>query len=105
MRKVMGGRRVDLIVQFLAENILLCLAALLIGIALAEFIIIPIFNDLFVTQIALNWALHGEVYLFFVGLLILVGFISGAYPAFYISSFEIHESTNFTCKFTPQIAQ
>ena len=88
MRKVMGGRRIDLIVQFLAENILLCLAALVLGVFLAHLFIIPMFNNLFVTKIATSWAANPELYLFLVFLLVMVGFLSGAYPAFYISSFD-----------------
>jgi len=88
MRKVMGGRRIDLIFQFLAENILLCLSALIIGVFLAHFLIVPMFNQLFVTKIALSWAQNAEVYLFLFCLLVVVGFASGAYPAFYISSFD-----------------
>lgn len=91
MRKVMGGRRLDLILQFLAENVVMCLLALVLGVFIAQFVLIPatrlipdIPSDLFV----FSWADGTEFYVFLAVLLVVVGLISGAYPAFYVSAFS-----------------
>ena len=45
LRKVIGGTRKELVFQFLIENIILCSIALILGIALTEFIFLPGFNS------------------------------------------------------------
>ncbi|MEP5612325.1 MAG: ABC transporter permease [Cyclobacteriaceae bacterium] len=89
LRKVMGGQRRQIINQFLVENTLQCLFALMFGILLAYFLFIPGFDAL-VPQMDLQLRASSAMamFLFFVSLLIGVGLISGAYPAFYISKFE-----------------
>ena len=91
IRKVVGGNRKQLVIQFLTENLVLCFFALLGGIALAYYILLPGFNDLFpphapVFEMDLmgNWVL----WVFLVVLLFLVALLSGIYPALYIARFE-----------------
>lgn len=90
IRKVVGGSRTSLIVQFLAENLLVCFLALLVGMALAEFLLMPGFNyavnDGDYLPIAYG---HGwELWAFLIGLLLFTGIAAGAYPALYVSSFQ-----------------
>ncbi|MEP1093902.1 MAG: ABC transporter permease [Cyclobacteriaceae bacterium] len=89
LRKVMGGQRKQIINQFLIENTLQCLFALVFGVLLAYFLFIPGFDAL-VPQMDLKLRASSAVSMtiFFVSLLIGVGVISGAYPAFYVSKFE-----------------
>ncbi|MCB0314927.1 MAG: FtsX-like permease family protein, partial [Calditrichaeota bacterium] len=54
IRKVIGGRRRQLIGQFLAENLLLCFLALLCGLALTEIAFVPLFNSIMVSKISLS---------------------------------------------------
>lgn len=88
IRKVVGGSRKQLIMQFLAENMILCFISLIMGAILAVAFLVPVFNNLFVEQIDLRVAQDWGLWIFLFVLLIFVGFVSGAYPAFYISSFE-----------------
>jgi len=89
LRKVMGGQRKQIINQFLIENTLQCLFALLFGVLLAYFLFIPGFDAL-IPQMDLQLRASSAMamVIFFISLLLGVGFISGAYPAFYISKFE-----------------
>ncbi len=87
VRKVIGGTRAHLVAQFMFENLLLCAAALVLGIALAWLALVPLFNDLFVLQISLSLA-DAPLWLFLAGMLAFVGVASGAYPALYVAAFQ-----------------
>ncbi len=88
MRKVIGGNKRQLVLQFMTENVLLCLLALALGIVLAEAFLIPLFNSIFILQLDLTFADNLGLWVFLVGLLIFVGVASGAYPALYVASFQ-----------------
>ena len=88
VRKVIGGKQRQLILQFLSENLLLCLLALLFGLALTEAAFIPLLNSIMVQQISLSFAENAWLWVFLIGLLAFTGLASGAYPAFYISSLQ-----------------
>ncbi len=89
LRKVMGGIKKQIVNQFLIENTLQCLFALVFGTLVAYFLLIPGF-DYLVPQMELEMRSSEpeSMVIFFVALLLGVGLISGAYPAFYISRFE-----------------
>ncbi len=88
MRKVMGGRRRELVAQFMGENLLLCLAAMVVALALAQ-ILVPLYDSLWPfmwleLRYRDNVALLG-----FLGLLLLAtGLLAGAYPAYHASAFN-----------------
>ncbi|MDZ4701937.1 MAG: ABC transporter permease [Rhodothermales bacterium] len=88
LRKVIGGNRRQLVVQFMTENVLLCLIALLIGLVLARLVMVPVFNATFVLNLELAFWEHLGFWAFAVGLLLAVGIASGGYPALYVASFE-----------------
>ncbi len=89
VRKSVGARKGQLVVQLLTENILLILIALVFGILLAEYLI-PIYSqlgpwiDLKITYLN-NFPFFG----FLVTLLLLTAVFSGLYPALYISKFNV----------------
>ncbi len=87
MRKVIGAGRGTLIRQFISESIVLVILALIIALIVTIFIL-PSFNTL--TDKALTIRNLFEPATFFLILLItlVVGLISGSYPAFYLSSFS-----------------
>ncbi|MBC8415954.1 MAG: ABC transporter permease [Candidatus Cloacimonetes bacterium] len=87
MRKVVGSVRSQLINQFLGESLTLTLLALLLAIPLVE-IVLPWLNDLGGTGIRMNFLENHVISLFMVALLIVVGIISGIYPAFVLSGFK-----------------
>ncbi len=88
VRKVIGGRRGQLIVQFLTENLILCLIAMAIGCLLASGFFLPEFNKLSGNDFTLNLLDHRNLWLFLGAMLFFITVVSGAYPAFYISSFK-----------------
>jgi putative ABC transport system permease protein len=88
IRKTIGGRKSEIILQFLVENVVLCSIALMVGTVLAYYLLVPAFNELFPVKIAFEISSWGMAILFFGGLLLLVVLISGAYPALYVSSFN-----------------
>lgn len=88
IRKAIGGRKIQLIGQFMAENLLLCFLSLLLGLALAQAIFAPVLNSIMVMQISFSLSENYWLWVFLLGLLIFTGVASGAYPAFYVSSFQ-----------------
>lgn len=88
VRKVMGGNRQQLIIQFMAENVLLCFLALLLGVVLAAAFLVPLFNAIMVLKIAIAWSENLALWVFLIGLLLFTAVASGAYPAFYVASFQ-----------------
>lgn len=88
MRKVMGSNRTHIIYQFLTENFILCLIALVLGILLSYYFFLPGFNSLFPVGIPFSFSSFQTAVVFFAVLLFVIGFASGSYPAFYISRFQ-----------------
>lgn len=88
IRKVVGGRKKEIILQFLTENLVLCLLALAVGILLAYLFFMPGLNSLFPITVSFANASVSDLLIFFACILLFVGFVSGAYPAIYISSFQ-----------------
>lgn len=88
LRKVIGGQRKQIIRQFLVENILICFFALAVGTLMAYYLFLPGFNASIPITIPFEFSSFSVAVGFFGGLLLLIGLISGAYPAFYISSFK-----------------
>jgi ABC-type antimicrobial peptide transport system permease subunit len=88
IRKTFGGFRQQLIVQFFLETILICIMATLAGLAIASFLV-PAYSSLWpYMTLYMTLSGHWGFILFLVLLLLLTGFLSGVYPAFYISSLK-----------------
>ncbi len=88
LRKMVGGVRRQLLVQFLIENYIICFLALMVGIVIAYFLV-PAYSSMWeYMTIILTFKEFWGFWIFLVLLLLLAGFIAGAYPAFYISSFR-----------------
>jgi ABC-type antimicrobial peptide transport system permease subunit len=88
LRKSIGGTRSQLVRQFLIENVMLSIFALILGTLIAHFVVLPWFKNQFGLGLQLDIFGNYRLWLFFLGLLVFVGLASGAYPAFYISSFK-----------------
>ncbi|HET8699549.1 MAG TPA: ABC transporter permease, partial [Gammaproteobacteria bacterium] len=87
MRKILGSNRGALIAQFLAESLLLAVVAVLLGLLLVKLAVTftPI-DSLFGKDITLSFTSTPQLYLWLVGLTLLVGLGAGLYPAFYLSA-------------------
>jgi ABC-type antimicrobial peptide transport system permease subunit len=88
IRKVMGGMRVQLVFQFLSENLILCILGLVVGLLIAEWMV-PAYDSLWPwLELKINYAENiGFIFFLFI-LLLLTALIAGGYPSFYITSFE-----------------
>ena len=87
MRKVMGAGRTQLILQFLAEALILAALATLVATQLVEWAL-PWFNDLADWNVQIDYA-NNMLYLgSILGVILLVGVMAGGYPAFYLSAFR-----------------
>ncbi|MFC2139142.1 ABC transporter permease [Bacteroidota bacterium] len=87
MRKVAGASRIDLMLQFLGESILLTFISLafslvFVGILLAEF------NSLVGREISFGLTENPLMTIFLLVIGLFVGIISGSYPSIYLSRFN-----------------
>lgn len=87
VRKVMGSLRRSLVGQFLSEALLTTAFALVVAYAIC-WATLPYFIELTEKGIDKNILLNGWVLGSFVLFLIVVGLLTGTYPAFYLSSFQ-----------------
>ena len=88
LRKTFGGRRKQLVTQFMFETLIICLLALFVGIAFAS-VLVPAYSNLWAyMSIELTFIKYGFFWIFLLLLLLLTGFISGVYPAMHVSSFS-----------------
>ncbi|MEL6945558.1 MAG: ABC transporter permease, partial [Bacteroidota bacterium] len=88
VRKAIGGRKIQLVAQFMTENLLLCFFALILGLVFAHQGLIPLFNASQTQQISLSLSQTPNLWIFLAALLGFVAVSSGAYPALYISAFQ-----------------
>lgn len=88
VRKVLGSTRRQIVFQFMTENLMLCLVALLLGLVLTAAFLIPLFNEVMVMTISLAFIQNMPLWLFLAGILLFTALASGAYPALYVSAFQ-----------------
>jgi putative ABC transport system permease protein len=87
MRKTLGSARVQLVTQFLFESIMLSLLSVAIAL-FAVIAVLPLFNSF--AEKDIQWITLFEPYYLtlLIALPLLLGFVSGIYPAFVLSSFK-----------------
>ena len=89
IRKVMGSTRAHLIFQFIGETALICLMALLVGVILADLLLIPAFNKMWPDlKLVTDYFGRPDFLIFISATLIFTSLLAGSYPAFYISHFQ-----------------
>lgn len=87
IRKVVGGKRKQLILQFLGESLLLCLIAFALAIPLVQ-MALPLLNELSNKALALSYLFDARLVLGYVALFVSTGFLAGFYPALILSKFK-----------------
>lgn len=87
IRKVMGGRKKELIFQFLMEAFLLTILSALIGLLLAK-LLLPYFNNLSGRTLEFSLGRYPQMLWLLGALVLLVGLIAGSYPALVLSRFN-----------------
>lgn len=86
IRKVIGALRSHLVKQYLVESMLVTVLAMLIGIAIME-IAKPRLENFLNRALEINIVGDPILILSVLGLILIVGIISGSYPAFVLSRF------------------
>lgn len=87
IRKVTGGKKHQLIFQFLAESYLLTFLAFVFGLFLTQ-LALPTFSSLSNKVLKINYLLEPEITFAFLGLFLLTGLLAGFYPALVLSDFS-----------------
>jgi len=87
VRKVLGGNRRQLVLQFLGETGIVSLIAMIVSL-LIVFACIPACNTLLEIQISTSVLYSPDMILFFLGTLLAVSVLAGFYPALVLSGFN-----------------
>ncbi len=87
IRKVLGTERSTLIRQFLTESTLVAFISLLFAL-LITLLILPFFNDLSGKSLTIKSLFQAGFLPVLITIPLVVGFLAGSYPAFYLSSFQ-----------------
>ena len=100
IRKVLGSNKRQLVAQFLGENMILTLLAMIVGVVLSVFLV-PAYSAMWAfLDIELNLLGNPELWGMITILLLFTGIVAGSYPAFYISKFEPTVILRGTVKFS-----
>src|SRR3954466_16272035 len=84
LRKVVGAKRRQLIVQFLGEALVTAGVALIFALALTE-ILLPLFDRVLGLPIEIHYLRDWQLLLFIIAVAAVAGLLSGAYPALVLS--------------------
>ncbi len=87
IRKVVGGERRQLILQFLGESFILCLISFSLALILAN-LALPIFNDLSNKRLEIGYLFDYKLVISFAVLFLLTVLAAGFYPALVLSGFD-----------------
>ena len=86
IRKAIGSVRQQLIVQFLSESVIMALLAFVFSIILV-LLFLPFFNEMADKRMGIPFT-NVWFWLIILVFIAFTGFVSGSYPAFYLSSFN-----------------
>lgn len=87
VRKVMGAFKNQLVIQFLAEAVILAVLAVIISLVLVE-LALPWFNDIAEWSVEATY-FENPLYIIAIFLVVIsVGILAGGYPAFVLSAFR-----------------
>ncbi len=87
IRKVVGGNRKQLIIQFLGESFILCLIAFVLAIIIVE-TLLPLFNRLSNKELALSYLFDVKLVAGYIALFLITGLLAGFYPALVMSKYD-----------------
>lgn len=85
IKKVVGARRITIILQYLGESMLLTLLSLVLAIVLV-ILLLPQFNNITGKHISIS--LNSGLVISIAAITILTGLLAGSYPALYLSGFK-----------------
>lgn len=85
VKKTIGATRGNLISQFIGESMLLSILSMVLALLLVQ-LLLPQFNSIAGKQIHIEW--DKTLVLSILTISMVTGLVAGAYPAFYLSSFD-----------------
>lgn len=86
VRKSVGSRRSELILQFIGESIFISFIAFAVAVLCAQ-LLLPYYNNLVEKKLFIDYA-SSAFWIFSLSIIIVTGIVAGSYPAFYLSSFQ-----------------
>ncbi|HVW95063.1 MAG TPA: ABC transporter permease [Mucilaginibacter sp.] len=87
VRKVLGGSRRQLTVQFISETLIITLFAVVLAAGVA-WLMLPLLNQLLSIKISGQFLGQGSILLFLLAVVVCVTLLSGLYPALVLSGFN-----------------
>ncbi len=87
LRKLVGGQRKQLILQFLAESLSMVVISMVLALILAQ-LLLPYFNTLSGKTIDQDILTQWNVLVLLLLATLLIGILAGSYPSFVLSSFK-----------------
>ncbi|HZX58223.1 MAG TPA: ABC transporter permease, partial [Mucilaginibacter sp.] len=87
VRKVLGAAKGNLVRQFMLENVILNLAAIILA-GVAVVLLTPWFNTLMGKDVSTGFSMSIKYWLIFAGIFIAGTLLSGLYPAFVLSDYK-----------------
>ncbi|MGC4035832.1 MAG: ABC transporter permease [Chitinophagaceae bacterium] len=87
IRKVIGGTRKQLLVQFLGESFILCFIAFGFAIFITT-VVLPVFNQLSNKALSLSYLLSAKLITWYTVLFVLTSLLAGLYPAAVLSNYN-----------------
>lgn len=84
VRKVMGSRRWQLIIQFMVESLIVCFLAVALGL-LVTYLVLPVVNDYFGFGITDNYMANRFTLLFVIAICLITGLMSSGWPSLVLS--------------------
>jgi putative ABC transport system permease protein len=87
LRKILGSGKSQLIVQFLAESFTFCVAAFIAS-YLIFYLTLPQLNVLTGKELAFADVLDFKLVALSIGILLVLTFLAGGYPAYFVTKFE-----------------
>jgi putative ABC transport system permease protein len=86
VQKVLGAKRSSLIVQYLTESSILAILSLGVAFLLVE-LILPLMNSFLNKHIEISQFITLQLFAGIIGIVLLIGFFAGFYPAIVLSSY------------------
>ena len=87
IRKVVGGNRKQLIMQFLGESFVLCIIAFIMALLIVQ-LVLPVFNNLSNKSLALSYLFDAKLISGYIVLFALTTLLAGFYPALILSGYS-----------------
>jgi putative ABC transport system permease protein len=87
LRKVIGAKKRQIVMQFISEAFLLSILSTILGL-LAAGLLLPYFNTLSGRELPFSFTQYPEISWLLIGLVLCVTLLSGSYPALLVSKFR-----------------